>query len=394
MTTPGPTLVYQCPNCRGQFKRRTIGSGNTVGARVRSDGRMFAPMLLLTPPLVACPHCTSAIQIFYQEPIAQFRTYFPSSFLSKILHEEKSLREIEEETEEHKLATFYRDTPIYQKVTAEKYFDFLENNEFEKEVEIELRKNALWVFNDETYRSTIPHRFREEIDQELETSNTYEFEHNERAQKNLQLLAEALGEVNEDDLLLKAELLRELGMFKQAHELLDRNLANGTAAEQIIKHAESKDSEPFLLASIDDQYEWEYAWKARRYEPEKITNPSEELKPPLFKISNRNWYVKVLGMLSHNWALIEENKDNTATVYFFQDHVEGDRPAIVDSLNFDDEIAACQAIKHNGFDLLKEYPGPWMGCEPKGYFYDERPTAGNGIYSSGQYWKDDYHGEI
>ena len=385
MTTPGPTLVYECPSCKGHFSRRTLGSGNTFGARMRSDGRLFAPMLPTTPPLVACPNCNAAVQIFNQDAIAQFSTYFPRSFLSEVNGKEQSSHQIDAETQEQKFAELYGNTPMYRRANAGQYFDILESNKFEKTVELALRKNALWASNDEIYRSTIPQGFRARLYLDPEITSSNEFEQNNRAHKNLQLLVESLGEINEDDLLLKAELLRELGQFKQACELLDRELANGTAAEQIIRRAEAKDSKPFLLAAKDDQYEWEYAWNARRYEPEKIATPFEQLKPPLFKISNRDWYVKVLGMLSHNWALIEENKDNTATVYFFQDHADGDRPAIIDSLNFEDDLEAWDALTRNGFDLLKKNPGPWMGCEPKGYFYDAR-TSESAIYSNGKYW--------
>jgi hypothetical protein len=93
MTTPGPTLVYECTSCKKPFKRRTIASGNTFGARIRSDGRMFAPMLPTTPPIVACPHCNLAVKIFELEPIAEFRTYFPGSFFSKLNNEEQSEEE-------------------------------------------------------------------------------------------------------------------------------------------------------------------------------------------------------------------------------------------------------------------------------------------------------------
>ncbi len=385
MTTPGPTLIYECPGCKGHFSRRTIGSGNTFGARIRSDGRLFAPMLPTTPPLVACPHCNAVVQIFIQNPIAQFRTYFSRSSFLKINGEEQSSHDTDEEMQEQKLAELYGNTPMYLRANAGHYFDLLESDEFDKTAELALRKNALWACNDEIYRSTIPQGFRARLYLDPEVTSNNDFEHHARAHKNLQLLFESLGEIDEDELVLKAELLRELGLFKQACELLDRELNNGTAAEQIIRRAEAKDSRPFLLADKDDQYEWEYAWNARRYEPEKIATPFEEITPPLFKISNRDWYVKVLGMLSHNWALIEEHKDNTATVYFFQDHADGERPAIIDSLDFEDALEAWDALTRNGFDFLKNNPGPWMGCEPKGYFYDARTTE-SAIYSNGKYW--------
>jgi hypothetical protein len=217
---------------------------------------------------------------------------------------------------------------------------------------------------------------------------------NSQAKINIQLLADSLDSLNEDELLLKAELLREQGKFKECCLLLDRDLSEGAIAEQIIRQAEQENNRVFLLAEKDDLYDLEYAWTARRYEPEIIAIPFDDLKPPLFKINNRNWFVKVLGMLSQNWALIEENDVLTATVYFFQDESPGNRPAVIDSLNFEDENEAWDALNLNGFEVLKTSPGPWMGCEPKGYFYDARPAAGKGIYSSGEFWKDDSYGEV
>jgi hypothetical protein len=183
-------------------------------------------------------------------------------------------------------------------------------------------------------------------------------------------------------------MLRQLSRFEEALDLLNNDFESGAVAEQIAREAEQKNSEPVLLAGEDDQYDFKYAWKLRRYSPEAVAVPFAELNPPLFKINNRNWYVKVLGMLSHNWALIEENSDRTATAYFFQDHTPHERPAVIDSITFSEKIVAWGELNHNGFSLLKETPGPWMGCEPRGFFYDARPESGKGIYSSGEYWND------
>jgi hypothetical protein len=83
--------------------------------------------------------------------------------------------------------------------------------------------------------------------------------------------------------------------------------------------------------------------------------------------------------------LIERNDDGTATVYFFQDQGGKERPAIIDSLSFAGVREAREGLKRNGFEFLKTYPGPWMGCEPKGFIYDAR-SAGNMIYSQRGYW--------
>ena len=396
MTTPGPTLVYDCPTCKHSFKRRTIGSGNTFGARVRSDGRMYAPMLPSTPPLVACPHCTAAIPIYSIEPVAQYRTYFPGSFFAGLNSEERDSKEAEEESRQKKLGEKYEDTPYYEQAVATNYFDYLEHNSIDHNTELDMRRHALWLVNDALFPETIPKRYKERfsLDDGIAKESPKGIRLDARHKSNLEALLANTTAFDEESRLLKAELLRELGEYEDARDALNGEFANKAVAEQMLRHVEWKKSAPFLLAAKDEQSDFEYAWDARRYSPETISVPFEELDPPLFKIKNRDWYVKVLSMLCHNWALIEENADSTATVYFFQDHAPRERPAIIDSLQFSEEIEAWGALKHNGFTLLKETPGPWMGAEPKGYFYDARPAAGKGIYSSGEYWKDDYYAEV
>jgi len=46
--------------------------------------------------------------------------------------------EIDEETQEQKLAKLHGNTPMYQWSNAEQYYDLLESDEFEKTVEIGL----------------------------------------------------------------------------------------------------------------------------------------------------------------------------------------------------------------------------------------------------------------
>jgi hypothetical protein len=102
-------------------------------------------------------------------------------------------------------------------------------------------------------------------------------------------------------------------------------------------------------------------------------------------------------MLQHNWALIEEDRNGSTTVYFFHDRgmtlgSSGyrlseirSRCAVVDSLNFPNREAALQALDRNGFFRLTERPGPWTNEYPRGHFYDARATE-EGIYSRGEYW--------
>jgi hypothetical protein len=55
--TPGPTEIIGCPGCGALHKRATIGSGNSLGARLWSDGKLEAPMLPDLPTITRCVGC-------------------------------------------------------------------------------------------------------------------------------------------------------------------------------------------------------------------------------------------------------------------------------------------------------------------------------------------------
>lgn len=54
---PGPDQIIACPKCNGLAKYMTLMSGNTFGACVWTDGKQFAPMLPHPPAVVKCLHC-------------------------------------------------------------------------------------------------------------------------------------------------------------------------------------------------------------------------------------------------------------------------------------------------------------------------------------------------
>ena len=60
---PGPTLVLRCPSCGGRFLRETLMSGNNFGARLWSDGYTEAPMLPSLPPFVTAPCCSKVVRL-------------------------------------------------------------------------------------------------------------------------------------------------------------------------------------------------------------------------------------------------------------------------------------------------------------------------------------------
>jgi len=64
MTTPGPDHFFSCPHCKAVLRRWTIGSGNTFGSTLWSDGYLDAPML---PRAVQATRCPSCAKVFFVE---------------------------------------------------------------------------------------------------------------------------------------------------------------------------------------------------------------------------------------------------------------------------------------------------------------------------------------
>ncbi|WP_300554529.1 hypothetical protein [Limnohabitans sp. Rim8] len=375
---PGPIRLYSCGSCFGLFSRRTLASGNTFGAQYRSDGQMKARMLPQTPPLVVCPHCQALFCMLGAKHAIEFRNYFPGwGFLGEPTPEEVASKKAQEA-----LAQQYKDVPHYELASNTQCLEYVQSHKM-AENEERLRLYAWHRVNDE----------RMDSPRNLSAAEA----------QNLQSLL-MLWDTEEDDaILIKAEMLRELGQFAAAAAVLDHDFSAEAEAqaEQIMQAIERQDDQPFILAPNrdDGDIEFAWAWQARRHPTEVPQFLGEDsFDPPLFQVNNRDWWVKVLGMMSHNWALIEPQNPSGAVVYFFHDlgtalrpngfklkQIKG-RSAVVDSLSFDSLPEAEAALRNNHFERLVLNPGPWLGFEPTGHFYDARATE-EGIYSRKGYWR-------
>lgn len=54
---PGPTLVYKCPKCNNLISKGSLRSGNTFGATIYSDGKIYASHNPEFPSIVKCSKC-------------------------------------------------------------------------------------------------------------------------------------------------------------------------------------------------------------------------------------------------------------------------------------------------------------------------------------------------
>jgi hypothetical protein len=363
---PGPVYLYRCTFCEGLFSRDTLTSGSTFGAQYRSGGQMNARMLPRTPPLVTCPHCQELFCM--AEHDVEYRDFFPGwRLMGEPMPEAVARKKVHDD-----LAWQYRDVPGYALATPDQCVDYVQSHNM-AENEQDLRLYAWHRVNDERMESP--------------RSLSYE------EFQNLQSLLMGWKIEDEDGILIRAEMLRELGQFNGAAAVLDRDFNSDaeTQAEQIMQAIERHDDQPFIFAPNwdDGDIEFAWAWKARRYKVELPQLSDEDsLYPPIFHISNRDWWVKVLGMCSHNWALIEPLTPSVTLAYFFHDRgtvlrpsgfnfgqIKG-RSAVVDSLSFGSVFHAHIALRENGFERLVLNPAPWFSFEPTGHFYDARSTEG------------------
>ncbi len=171
---PGPTIIRRCSACKKMIAEQTLTSGNTFGARYWTDGKRDAPMLPVVPWLAKCPHCRSLIWLDEQEKIEESEPWMPLG--------------------EDQLPVT---TP-----TLQDYLTAVSTPVTDAKKERYIRMHAWWAGND----------LRREGDKAVPMSD--------EEIANLRALLALLDDTNENDRLMKAEAMRELGMFAEAESLL------------------------------------------------------------------------------------------------------------------------------------------------------------------------------
>lgn len=361
--TPGPTLIKKCSSCGGLFKQSTIGSGNTIRAKFWTDGKMEAPMLPNTPAAVACPHCKSFVWVFELDEVDKEDVW-------KSFEEESTKKAVEE----------YFALPEYRELQVDQYWAALTAGGLDNQKEQYLRFKLLHLFNDER-RHGKAHTYSP---RELENMSSF-----------IELLE---GKGDDQSTLIKAELLRSLGHFKEATTVLERDFdyEYGKPAELIYTLAIEEDR--FVKEIPKDDGELADRWRYRREEQGSNALPFDPSGPPLFEIKSRDVWIKIHGMLQHSWAILEQHADGKATVYFFNDcgstmlrlkqysrSQMRNRYAVVDSSDFNLLEDAVIALQRNSFRRHGDGPMVGLGEMPKGNYYDARATEAP-CFSHGEEW--------
>ena len=191
---PGETIYRECPSCDGLIIERTLLSGNTIGARYWTDGKMDAPMFPQTPALVRCAHCNAQL-------------WLPEASEHGFANPPKMFENVAGAAE-----------PI-----APSENDYLEAIETglapDKEREIYCRLHAWHAFNDA--------RRNEKNAADLSDLP-------DKIAANMKKLFAMLDRMQPNQRMLRAELARELGRFDEALALLNYDFGDDFAATSML----------------------------------------------------------------------------------------------------------------------------------------------------------------
>lgn len=194
---PGPDQIVACPKCKGMGRYMTLVSGNTIGARIWTDGRQIAPMLPRPPVVVKCRHCTECYWLADAEEVGDVDLMDDEG--KQVNSARDDVREVEEPTEEE-------------------YYEAIKNGlATDTTQERNLRVLTWWRRND-AFRNIS--RDKAQADSCVSAA----------CRENFEALVHLLTEKDETDLLMKVEVLRELGQFASAKELLGHVDAHGVEA--------------------------------------------------------------------------------------------------------------------------------------------------------------------
>ncbi len=182
---PDSNVIVACPHCEGRATYMTLLSGNTYGARVWTDGKQYAPMLPPPPGVVQCSHCPDCYWLSDAKKIGNLKIW-PAKNRQ------------------------WPTDPRAEEPSEDGYYLALEKGlGRDLQQERQLRILAWWRRND-AFRS--PNKAQAAGNPTMSA----------QCKKNLETLTGLLDAASENDCLMKAELLRELGEFACAIQVLGR----------------------------------------------------------------------------------------------------------------------------------------------------------------------------
>jgi hypothetical protein len=236
--TLGPTLVKNCPGCGQLIEEVTVMSTNNSGAVYWTDGEYFALMDPPLPELVKCPCCAGMVWLQELEVLGMKGNRLWAGALDQLRKQRLAEDEGCDTGEKgRKIEDFVGSLP-FNNLEVGDYFAMLKKGNFDLEKTLFLRLKA-WRAGNDIRRTSSEYPKLFEMAEDIKKPPL-----SDKEVENMKALTAMLGEKKHQERLLKAEIMRELGCFKQAMVLLDCSfkLELKNFANFIRKLAEKKDS--------------------------------------------------------------------------------------------------------------------------------------------------------
>ncbi len=232
---------YACPHCGALKAIVTLISGNTFGGTFWSDCRAFYPMLPKPSPVQRCTKCG---HFFFLRDAKkrQGRGYGGGGTKGELSWEDSkaALRQFSAEWQQTGAQPLPRGAkPLLRKLSTKD----------RAEREYTMRLLAVHAYNDAFCRRRKRRFFGSEDGPEPDAQDRELFRHN--AERLLELMKDEPSQI-----LLRVEILRELGRFDEARALLDTfsptpdNPEN--VAKMLRKQIRKKNTAPFIIHGDSD----------------------------------------------------------------------------------------------------------------------------------------------
>lgn len=105
----------------------------------------------------------------------------------------------------------------------------------------------------------------------------------------------------------------------------------------------------------------------------------------IVEIQSQDYWVKVVGMLEQNWALLEATDGKSAEVRVF---FVGDTSGVFDEMSFPSADEAIRALQKNGFGRYADDRELQSFIVPPAPPFGRAQHPNGAIYSSGRYWRE------
>ena len=195
---PGPIEIVECPACGECQLRKTLLSGNTLGARFFTDGKRIAPMLPEFPTFVKCHDCG----VFFKID-------------DKVISNRVSRIEVYKKLEHSETGKNSFKMPFVQFLTVEEYLQALSKglcNGNKKDI-LPLRLSLWRKYNDKVREKRVTSSSKKLFN--ADEKNSYE----DNCRKILSMKAKSEEDI---DFLICAELYRNIGEFDKCKTILDK----------------------------------------------------------------------------------------------------------------------------------------------------------------------------